>query len=241
MESTWDWYNQTYSTRRMSGGKELIIGTIWSARDLISRVMDSELADQWTILRLPAFAEENDPLGREVGAALWPAKYNESFLNEQRTKLGTKAFSALYQNLPLGGDGGRFKLEWFGSYTAAPDDLGRAIFVDSSAGKNAKSDFTVILTAGLDAAGKIYILDVVRQRVQFHELQTLSQDVIMKNRGVPFWVEDANSGTQLISRCAPGAFRPERLSRSAIRNTDSIRSCPTSNEGKCCCRNAPRG
>lgn len=61
---------------------------------------DAELGGlTWRHLNLPALAEENDLLGREVGEPLWPKRFN------LRRLLGMRAaneydFEALYQQRP---------------------------------------------------------------------------------------------------------------------------------------------
>jgi hypothetical protein len=66
-------------SRRM--GKKLVIMTFtrWHADDPIGRLTDPEnpyynakLAKKIKIINLPAIAEDDDPLGRKVGEALWP-------------------------------------------------------------------------------------------------------------------------------------------------------------------------
>jgi predicted phage terminase large subunit-like protein len=46
--------------------------TRWHEDDLPGRILNSDGGGDWTVLSLPALAEEDDPLGRDVGEALWP-------------------------------------------------------------------------------------------------------------------------------------------------------------------------
>ena len=41
-------------------------------------------ASKWKIIRLPAFAEEDDPLGRKPGEVLWPERFDEARLRSQQ-------------------------------------------------------------------------------------------------------------------------------------------------------------
>ena len=52
--------------------RELIATTRWHEDDIPGRILNSGAANKWTILRLPALAEENDPLGRAKGEELAP-------------------------------------------------------------------------------------------------------------------------------------------------------------------------
>lgn len=67
----------------------------------------------WVILNLPALAEENDPLGREPGEALWPVKIPAEELHDIKSTMGSFRFNAVYQGNPLEPEGGVFKREWF--------------------------------------------------------------------------------------------------------------------------------
>src|SRR5205085_6437129 len=69
-----DWYRAVARTRLEPGGVIIPIMTRWHERDLAGVLQDEQDkgGEQWTVLRLPALAEPDDPLGRAVGTALWP-------------------------------------------------------------------------------------------------------------------------------------------------------------------------
>jgi hypothetical protein len=74
----WDWWQSTASTRIEPGGCAIIIATRWHHDDLSGRLFQAaESGDGAPVrrLRLPAIAEENDPLGRSPGEALWPERW----------------------------------------------------------------------------------------------------------------------------------------------------------------------
>ena len=48
------------------------------------------------ILRLPALAEEDDPLGRVVGEPLWPERFSSKDYEDKRANTFARDFSALY-------------------------------------------------------------------------------------------------------------------------------------------------
>jgi hypothetical protein len=58
--------------------------------------------DTWEILKLPAEAEENDPLGHKLGEFLWEdGEYGyASFLRQQKATQLPGNWSALYQQNP---------------------------------------------------------------------------------------------------------------------------------------------
>jgi hypothetical protein len=82
-----------------------------------------DYADQWTIVRLPAIAEEPDepndwamdPLGREPGDALWPEWYPVPALARiQRNTAFPRYWSSLFQQSPIPGEGDMFTVSEIG-------------------------------------------------------------------------------------------------------------------------------
>jgi predicted phage terminase large subunit-like protein len=68
--ATWTWFTSDLSSRLLPGGKIVIIATPMHEDDLIGRLLRLQ-PDRWKVLRLPAFAEEDDILGRKLGEPLW--------------------------------------------------------------------------------------------------------------------------------------------------------------------------
>ncbi len=70
-ESTWRWWSEVALTRCQPGAVILLTQTRWHQDDLAGRILNAPGADEWTLLRMPALAEEEeDPLEREEGEAL---------------------------------------------------------------------------------------------------------------------------------------------------------------------------
>ncbi len=59
----WNWYRSDLTTRLKPGGRIVLIMTRWHEDDLGGRLLASQ-PGEWQVLRLPAIAEEGDPLGR---------------------------------------------------------------------------------------------------------------------------------------------------------------------------------
>lgn len=165
-DKLWDWFTQVAMTRLMDGGRVVIIMTRWHEDDLVGRLTDpknpcynDEVAQQWRVLSLPAIAEENDPMERKPGEALWPERYGLPFLNEIK-RLNPKGFSALYQGQPSPEDGDFFKRDWLKSYR--PEQLPKALRVyvasDHAVSTSAAADKTVLLAVGVDQEDNIWVL-----------------------------------------------------------------------------------
>ena len=101
-----EWFSSVAYTRLMPGGAIVIVQTMWHEDDLAGRLL-REQSGEWTVLNLPAIAEENDVLGRKAGEALWPERYPLATLEKIRTVIGSAAFVSLYQQRPSAATGKR--------------------------------------------------------------------------------------------------------------------------------------
>ena len=67
-ENVWNWYRADLATRLKPGGRIVLIMTRWHEDDLGGRLL-AQKPGEWRLLRLPALAEDDDPLGRRRGRA----------------------------------------------------------------------------------------------------------------------------------------------------------------------------
>src|SRR5262249_9009671 len=110
----WEWFLGDLQTRMRPGGAIIVVMTPWHEEDLNGRII-SEMArggEQWIILRLPAEAEENDPLGREPGEFLWdddPKYPYGQHLRREKATQSARNWSALYQGRPTPETGNYFQ------------------------------------------------------------------------------------------------------------------------------------
>lgn len=165
-ERIWDWYKSDLSTRLKPGGRVVLIQTRWHEDDLAGRLL-AEMAkggDQWEILSLPAEAEANDPLGREVGEFLWDDEYGYgNFLRHEKANQTPRNWSALYQQRPAPESGDFFKAEWLRAYITAPDKETLSVYGASDyAVTSDGGDYTVHVVVGVDPEERVYLLDLWR-------------------------------------------------------------------------------
>ena len=115
-EKTYDWYTSTAYTRlNDERGAIVLIQTRWHEDDLAGKLLRdaAEGGEQWHVLRLPALADGDDPLGRKEGEALWPARFPVERLNVIRSTLRNNDWwDALYQQTPPEALGGRYFRSW---------------------------------------------------------------------------------------------------------------------------------
>jgi len=197
-DSRWEWFTSTAYTRLMPGGRIIIIMTRWHEDDIVGRIMnpdyvDPEEAAQWNIINLPAIAEEDDPLKRKPGEALWPERYPASALERTRAVLSTTDWSALYQQKPSPDEGTYFLKEDLMTYTRGqlPARLKMYGASDHALTKKQKRDASVLGCVGVDDDGIIYVLpDIYWDRC---ETDTMVQEMInlmLRHKPSFWWAED---------------------------------------------------
>jgi predicted phage terminase large subunit-like protein len=158
-QKQWDWWQSTASTRMRHGGLVIVIQTRWHRDDLSGRLIREakETGQKWWTVKLPALAEENDPLGRKPGEALWPDVYSAERLEQVKASHTTYYWRALYQQDPIAEGGLEWPESFFGPtiwFDEWPNTwLCRVVALDPSKGKDSKhgdcSAF-VMLQWGLD-------------------------------------------------------------------------------------------
>ncbi|GAA3838652.1 phage terminase large subunit [Streptomyces coacervatus] len=161
----WEWWQAVLLTRIEPGGSVILIQTRWNEDDLAGRVLADE-GDRWTVIDLPALAlSEDDALGRPIGTALWPERYDTDALAEIRRSVGERVWWSLYMQQPRPQDGGVWQWQWItGSRLSADQfrgiDLARIVVaVDPAGGESAVGDETGIVAAASDREGHLYVLD----------------------------------------------------------------------------------
>jgi predicted phage terminase large subunit-like protein len=173
-EKVWDWFSDDLYTRLEPGGAIVLTMTRWHDDDLAGRLI-KEMKDggeQWEIVSLPAFAEENDPLKRTVGEALCPERYDAAALDRIKKKLGAYSFAALFQQRPTPAEGALFKRDWFPKdhiLDKAPEGLRWARGYDLAVSTKTSADYTASFKCAFDRDGNLYIADGFRKRIEYPE------------------------------------------------------------------------
>lgn len=190
----WHWYRSDLSTRLKPRARIVLIMTRWHEDDLGGRLLQNE-ADDWTVLRLPALAEADDPLGRAPGTPLWPEWEDAAALARKRLSVGERAWAALFQQAPRPDTDALFNVERLAVIVppaVEPDgptvrawDLASTV----AAGTN-DPDWTVGLKLRRETSGVYTILDVARFRggpreVEDRIISTASADGRRVRIGLP--------------------------------------------------------
>lgn len=165
----WEWYWSDFMPRLTPGAAVVLIMQRWHEDDLAGRLIAAEEAggEKWERLILPMEAEEDDPLGRSVGARLWPEYYTDEMVSA--AKSDPRVWMALYQQRPRAMGGGEFRREWLRYYATTPRCGVKYILIDPASGKRKNNDYTSIWVVGLGTDGNYYALDLVRDRLNLAE------------------------------------------------------------------------
>lgn len=160
----------SFKTRLAAGAKVVIIMTRWHEDDLVGRLSSEE--KNMRIINLPCEAEENDPLGRDIGEALapeigkddmWLIEYKRSY----KSKSGSMAWNALFQGRPTAQEGNIIKGQWWKFYKTLPDDLKVWVMsVDATFKDKEDSDYVAIQVWAKRNAD-MYLVDLVKEHLNF--------------------------------------------------------------------------
>jgi len=191
-ERVWEWYQSDLYTRLKPGGRIVLIQTRWHEEDLSGRLLADMQSggDQWEIISLPALAEENDPLGRQIGDPLWPEWESIEELARKRRAVGPRDWSALYQQRPTPETGEYFKADWLRPYDKAPDRKTLTIYGASDyAVTDDGGDYTVHVIVGVDPEERIYLLDLWRAQTASDEWVEAFCDLVIEWKPMG-WAEE---------------------------------------------------
>lgn len=220
-DSLWAWYQNDILTRLMDETcSVVIIQTRWHEDDLVGRITDpknphyvEEEAAKWKIFNVPALAEDNDPLGRNPGEALWPTangkpKFGREYLLDIKRR-NPRGFSALFQQRPTPEDGEFFKAKDIRLYNreeAPPVERLRVYAAsDHAVALKQHNDKTCIVVVGVDSADVIWILDVWWKRAATDEVVEQIVKLVKKWKPVT-WFSDKDHVSKSI-----GPFLKKRL------------------------------
>jgi predicted phage terminase large subunit-like protein len=164
----WNWYRADLVTRLKPGASVVLIMTRWHVDDLGGRLLESQ-RDAWRVLRLPALAESDDPLGRPLGVPLWPSWEDAEALAAKRAEIGERAWAAMFQQSPRTTEGRLFDATKINVLNAPPATaVGRVVrawdLAATAADGSNDPDWTVGVKLQRDEAGGFTVLDVVRLR-----------------------------------------------------------------------------
>lgn len=197
----WDEWESTLSTRLHTNASVVVIMTRWHEDDLVARLLANK-AREWTRIRLPAIAEdEDDLLGRSIGEALCPELgYDEEWAKTKKIEVGSRTWDALFQQRPAPGEGAMIKRSHIKFYTELPSGV-RNDMLDSW-------DLTFKDSVGADSVSgqnwgrlgaDMYLIDRVNDVMDFPATLTAIRTFTAKHRSNRILIEDKANGPAVIS------------------------------------------
>jgi predicted phage terminase large subunit-like protein len=173
-----------------------LIQTRWHVEDLAGWLLKGH--ENWVTLNLPALAEKNDPLNREIGEPLWPDFYSKKRLLEIKKTIGDREFNALYQQRPTSIEGNLFNRGWWKYYESQPITMdGILQSWDTGFEQNEDASFSVCQTwAAKD--GHFYLLNQLRKRLDYPALVRAVKEQARFFSPEKILIERAASGRSLV-------------------------------------------
>ena len=220
-EKVWNEWQNTLRTRLHPGAAVIIILTRWHEDDLVGRLLNPEYGEveDWEILNLPAIAEEDDLLGREVGLPLWPEHgFDLAWAEATEKAVGSSVWASLYQQRPAAASGAMIKRVWWKRYNIPYDRESNSIGVMDENGylreyyideimtswdmtfKNSEGTDMVVGQIWARSGANKFLLDQVRKRMDFPQTLRMVKELARR------WpearlklVEDKANGPAIIS------------------------------------------
>lgn len=152
----------------------------------------------WKLLKIKAIAEDYDPLNREFGQPLWEERYDIKALNDIKSMLGNRIFSAMYQQEPNSKESQRFNLnniKYFHNEeqeiinNCKVTDNAMFIIVDPAFTDNKNSDFTAIAVCGKNSNEDLFVYEIIRMKILAGEHEKFLIDLASQYNIRQFGVE----------------------------------------------------
>jgi predicted phage terminase large subunit-like protein len=200
-----DWYDAVFLTRLQQRSGQVIIGTPWSAHDLLAHVAKQYKDDpNFTLLSFPAL-NYPDELGYNPDlppGALVPHLHSEDKLRDIKRHIAALWWSAMYQQSPLADLGAIFPRANLQHYRRAdlPLLFQRIIMsVDATFKDGEASDFVAVGVWGKTADERVWLIDYRRERLAFMATAKAIADLKAKHPRIGrIYIEKAANGEALI-------------------------------------------
>jgi phage terminase large subunit-like protein len=170
------WWKTTVLPTLLPGGEIHMLGTRYHFNEIYNMAIN-EMG--YNIQIQPAILDIGTPNERSIWEAFMPL--HTRIINGHIVKglieirdgepggtdsgIGSLIFNLQYMNnCELQKSGIIFKYDWFNFYTEHPRNLRIYQGVDLAISKKDTADYFVIVTAGIDEVGNVYILDIYRKR-----------------------------------------------------------------------------
>ena len=208
-----EWYRSTLYTRLEPNGAVIIVMTRWHMDDLAGWLLSEEQhqPEHWYIVNLPALKEtktikiprscELHPDNRKPGEALCPERYDAKRLAKIKGRVGSRFWSAMFQQRPSVEEGEIWKRSHFKTFkpeqitdtegNLSLQDIG--VDWDLAYTKEDANSASAFIISGHDATGNIYVTDIGFDWKEFPALVKW-----MASKPFPHYVEAKAAGKSAV-------------------------------------------
>jgi predicted phage terminase large subunit-like protein len=178
------WYRNALQLREDAKSRIRLIGTRWHFDDLYSRIIKLEMNRRkkqqekgdkvtpryWIYHRqVVERVEESGSLiaNYESVQPIWPERFTASDIEDIREETGSYIFSCQYMNNPLPEDDAIFKytdINQIDEYDI-PENVDTYMACDIAVEETEQGDYWVISVASFDTLGRMYVREVIRERM----------------------------------------------------------------------------
>lgn len=156
-----------------------------------------KLPSEERLERTLIFPMSGRTIHRKKGDVLWPAREPQETLDKLKRMLGEYGYTGQYLQEPSPLSGGMVKEAWWQFYTKIEEPITRwCLSVDAAFKKSDTSDFIVIQRWGIGVSGRMYLTEMVRERMTF--IETVDAILVMRRRNDILYIEEKANGSAII-------------------------------------------
>jgi predicted phage terminase large subunit-like protein len=210
-EKVKDWYLNDFWPRLKPGASQILICNRRHEDDLAGWLMATQ-PEKWKVIKIPFFAQADDPLGRLPGERLWPEWFTEDMAETIRHHPNR---AGLYDQDPHPEDGDFFKKDWIESAAYRPEelphDLIHYVASDFAVSLDQKADFTCHLPGGVDENGVLWILPDIFWKQAATDDSIEAMLAMMKRRRPQVWWAEKGHISKSIGPFLTKRMREEQV------------------------------
>lgn len=205
-ETVWEWYTDSARTRLAPGAPVILILTRWHEDDLAGRLLSQADGEEFRVVSIPAQCQnpETDPLERKAGEFMKSARgRTQAQWEALKRSQPSRTWAALYQQTPVPDGGAVWHIDWIDLMRKRTGDMPRlertVVSVDPAAKSKKSSDLTGIVVAGIDALGRVWVLDDKTLRGTPAEWAEAVWRAVFEYNASEVVVEDNQGGEMVVS------------------------------------------
>lgn len=244
-DKVYEWYTDVFLTRAEKDASILITATRWHEDDLIGRLLklsaESQDADQWDVITLPALSEESRPdYDQRTGEdqPLWPDKYPIESLNKIKATVPIYTWLSLYQQRPSAVAGNLVSEANFkyctlknGLLTLGPNKIYLLsqcrIFqtCDPAASEKSSADYFALGTWAQTPFNELALIDLVHERLEKPRQLPLMSQQYLNWHPVTQWIATKGLGISLFQDLRANGLPVNRIEEETDKVSRFITAC----------------